>query len=791
MNRLEPSIWHLPLVTYNCAASFLTRHRSGVQVDLSQALQMMKQAPRPGLLIEQISALLILAILVMLTLAFFLQTPYAGFKMASGQVLETFAPSALQPGDALVQVGPVPISNFRADLRQTLFNGVRPGEVVPILVRRNGQILSTPYVFPGITRNELVDRLTSQWWLALVFWFFGELTLLLVRPKDVSWSLLAAFNFVTAVWLAASIVSGWHTWYSAIVLRASVWLSVPVYWHFHSVFPKPLQRLPALVGWMLYGVGVLLAGAEWLRLLPTQAYTAGFLLAFIGSLVLLITHLVAQPAQRRDLMLIVTVGGMALGLPILLGVVQAAGLPLYAAAAGLLALPLLPGAYFYAAYRRQLGALELRANRLITLYLFFLLLGATFAILLPLAEAMPDFPGDIIFTGFAAVALTASLVLVGFAPFQRFVERRLLGMPLPPTRLLETYAAQITVSLDTSTLVRLLQDRILPSLLIRQSALLRFDNPDPTVLYATGLGTAQFPTAENIPALLARAGRYRTPEDEAAQPCPWVRLALPLTLGDQPIGLWLFGRRDPDDVYAQSEIATLQSLAHQTAIALTNILQAERLHALYQADIDRAETERATLARGLHDQLLNQLATLKLSLGERIAPPEFLRRYEALIAGLRQIISELRPPMLNYGLCPALNALVDELAERPADGPTVVLDLPDSDTRYDLQLEQHLYRIVQQAVENALRHAQARAITIRGRLEPERIDLTVADDGVGFAAGDGVDLAGLLSQRHFGLAGMFERAALVSAQMRIDSVPGQGTQVHILWSRNSGDGPSA
>jgi signal transduction histidine kinase len=363
-------------------------------------------------------------------------------------------------------------------------------------------------------------------------------------------------------------------------------------------------------------------------------------------------------------------------------------------------------------------------------------------------------------------------------------------MPLSPVHLLETYASQITVSLDTPTLVQLLRDEILPSLLVRQSALLRFDDAGLAVLYATTVDTASLPTADDVPGLLVQAEKYRAALADELRPCPWVRLVLPLRLGQQLIGLWLMGRRDPDDFYAQPEIAILQSLAHQTAIALTNILQAERLHALYQADIDRAETERTTLARRLHDQLLNQLAALKLSLDERIAPPEFLRRYEALIARLRQIISGLRPPMLNYGLCPALNALVDALGERTENGPTVVLDLPDTNARYDPQTEQHLYRIVQQAVENALRHAQARTVAIRGRLEPECIDLMVADDGVGFAVGERPDLAGLLNQRHFGLAGMFERAALVNAQMWIDSAPGQGTQVHILWGRNSADNSS-
>jgi len=60
-------------------------------------------------------------------------------------------------------------------------------------------------------------------------------------------------------------------------------------------------------------------------------------------------------------------------------------------------------------------------------------------------------------------------------------------------------------------------------------------------------------------------------------PYPWVRLMLPLKVGEDVLGFWLFGRRDPDDFYSQEELPILKSLADQAAIALSNILQTERL----------------------------------------------------------------------------------------------------------------------------------------------------------------------------------------------------------------------
>jgi signal transduction histidine kinase len=111
--------------------------------------------------------------------------------------------------------------------------------------------------------------------------------------------------------------------------------------------------------------------------------------------------------------------------------------------------------------------------------------------------------------------------------------------------------------------------------------------------------------------------------------------------------------------------------------------------------------------------------------------------------------------------------------------------VPDSPVRYDPEFELHVYRIVEQACENAVRHAQAASIEVQGRLEPGRIDLTIADDGVGFPAGQQLDLVGLVATKHFGLVSMFERAAVAKAQMEIDSAPQQGARINIQWAADN------
>lgn len=743
---------------------------------------MTRHSPRRQLLLEQALAFFVLAVLVFYTYIFFAVAPYAGFEWyaTGGNLFSIFTPSALQPSDVIIQIGSVPAAKLLEDVRQTVFDNAQPGDKIPVLIERDGQELTISYEFPGYNRNEFLHRLNSQWWLAFVFWTVGQITLLGLRPKDTRWRLFVAFNLLTAVCIATSGVSHWRLWESSIVLRMGIWLSMPVYWHLHWVVPKPLAQLPRIIWPVAYLLGAAMALAEFFQLTVHNFYNIGFTAGVAGSLILFLIRLIFKPEQRSQVGLLLLVSALAL-LPSAITVASRN----FSSTSWhtLFFIPILPLAYLYAAYRRQLSGLEFRGNRLISLYLFCFLLGAVMTALVPFADDILNVPANTLFLSVLINLAIAVIAIFGFHPFQRFVERRLLGVPMSATDLLEHYLAQIIVSPDMANLARLIRTEIHPTFLIRQSAMLRYDDQRLEVMDMAGVSLEMLPGAAELPRLLAESGQYRFP-GEPGQFYPWVRLILPLVVSQKPVGLWLLGRRDPDDFYSREEIAILQALANQTAIALTHIIQTERLYALYRVNIDQRETERASLARELHDNVLNQLAILKMDFDQHALAPHTLQRWDGMVVSLREVVTGLRSAMLNYGLHLALSALVDDLNDRAEHGPAIVLDLSQSDTRYDLQMEQHLYRIVQQACDNALRHARAQTIRVYGQLEPDYIELLVEDDGTGFEATTQLDIAGLLAGKHYGMAGMHERAALIHAQMKIYSSPGRGTRVQITWTRN-------
>lgn len=258
----------------------------------------------------------------------------------------------------------------------------------------------------------------------------------------------------------------------------------------------------------------------------------------------------------------------------------------------------------------------------------------------------------------------------------------------------------------------------------------------------------------------------------------WLRV--PLVHRDRPIGLLSLSHAQPG-YYTPHHAELALAIGSQAAAAIENA----RLFG--RAQEVAALEERQRLARELHDSVTQALfsATLharaaQLALDRAGQAPETpaaravgqLRALtQGALAEMRALIFELRPGALaEEGLGAALTKHAAALAARE-DLP-VQVSVPDGRLQLDPATEEHLYRLAQEALNNVVKHAQARHVWIRLDQASGNIILELADDGVGFDPAR--ERPG-----HLGLGTMTERARAIGATLTIDSIPGQGTTVRV------------
>ncbi len=520
----------------------------------------------------------------------------------------------------------------------------------------------------------------------------------------------------------------------------------------------------------------------------------GLLLAAIGGIILMLAHWVTQPSERGRMKFLIFALSLAISPALTLTIARLRNTNFIAfETLGEWTLLLIPVAFFYLVFRRQLGDLELRANRAVTVLAFSALLLSTTFLAVFLVNRGSQNNGLSLGQGLIAIVAAVLTGILFFPIFQRWFEHRILGIPLPPTRLVELYASRIATSLEIDQLSRLLKEEVFPSLQIREAAVLSLppangeENNRLTQILAMGVDVNSLPTFQQVQALLSLPGFWRLPPENISSdyPYPWAKIVLPIRVSGKNIAICLLGRRDPDDLYPANEIPTLETLLHQTGLAIVNIRQAARLRSLYQHNLERQEINRNYLVQQLEAKVLEQLGVLAMHLDDQSAGQAIQQYFQKSVQRTRELIGGIRPNTLNIGLSNALEELIDEISTQAANiKPTpvkVLFQIPPSSSRYPDDVELHIYRIVQQACQNVLKHAQAESITVVGELEEDSIHMIVRDDGVGFALGKHLDLSWFLMNKHYGLAGMYERAALIGATLKIQSTPYPGTKVEIFW----------
>jgi signal transduction histidine kinase len=258
-------------------------------------------------------------------------------------------------------------------------------------------------------------------------------------------------------------------------------------------------------------------------------------------------------------------------------------------------------------------------------------------------------------------------------------------------------------------------------------------------------------------------------------------LLVPMVYGGSAMGvLAAFDRGEDGSVFGEDDEQLLRTFAATAAnaVALARSVQADRLRSSQAA----ADAERRRWARELHDETLQGLGGLRLLLASALrrddlegvhnAIRESMQHVEREIANLRAIISELRPAALDeLGLRAAIEALLDRHREQSELRIEAEVALPppsDRLGRFSEDLENAVYRLVQEALANVAKHAHARHVWLAlSELDGDLL-IEIKDDGNGFDLEAGTD--------GFGIVGMRERASLAGGSLSVES-NGQGTIV--------------
>jgi signal transduction histidine kinase len=225
----------------------------------------------------------------------------------------------------------------------------------------------------------------------------------------------------------------------------------------------------------------------------------------------------------------------------------------------------------------------------------------------------------------------------------------------------------------------------------------------------------------------------------------------------------------------------------------------ERLGRLHLSLESTKEEERRILSRELHDECGQLLTALKLriQIGERGGPapagPDPIALIDDLIARMRRISSDLRPPLLDeVGLVPALRAYLDMQATLSGVAMALEVSEPPPGARAPgRDVEITCFRIVQEAVTNAMRHAAPHGLRVRLERDAERLAISVTDDGRGFDVGARLEVAA--AEGHLGVIGMRERVRAQRGAFHLRSRPGGGTTVEadLPLSSSPGRAPAA
>lgn len=570
-----------------------------------------------------VTAIAVLLITLTLTFVFVFLTPYPGFAWSptsAGWHVMSVTPCQcaeeslyLQRDDLIVQIDDLDFQTHQTNWGIPTFGGAQPGQELALTVIRQGQLVQLNWSMPPISLGDRLWRLVAIffylpfWVLGTLIWFFSAST---NSPKISA----IVLTYLIAFWFALAPLAPWQLFYASLFFHILAWYIAGLVVHLHLHSPIPLLRgYTRPVTRLLWLVTTILAIGDSLFWISRYSFLNGMVFAFGATIIMLVSRLLwGLPSEKlvaRSLLL----GNLLTIVPVLILLVLtlgAANLPPQGVVLILFsAVTFAPLFYIHAFYRRQLGRYEVWASRLLRNYAFFFLLAILVFVLVNLSSYFISGREQTITVQFQLLLVTA-IIILGLLTRPGFRQRfnQLIYGIENQAALIQDLADQIPLVTERKSLATLLNEQFMPRLKISQSAIYLLDKTDDEAWFYHTEVERPLPTNHEIQLLCQQMGQYR-PEEKSPL-TNWVRLAIPIKSGQQISGLWLFGRRPPDNFYTQADIAILTTLANQIAPVISNINLLEETQRQLAEQTALLAAVQATLSSLELEVILNRLCQI-------------------------------------------------------------------------------------------------------------------------------------------------------------------------------------
>jgi signal transduction histidine kinase len=621
----------------------------------------------------------------------------------------------------------------------------------------------------------------SIWAIGAVFALLGA-AVALRRPDLVAARLFTAFAWLAALGLAVAPDAGGigNAWALALEMVSMLGVTAtffPFVAAMGTAPPEvakkaiPMGVMAALLLAAGYAISVSFAPQVYVPL--RSAVRVCFSLSLAGGIVLLAREVVRRRptvARRQSAIALVGTAGGTLPFVALTLLPGAAGLESMPSHITILALGLMPAAFAYALLQHQLLGIRRLVHRGMVYGIAALLLLTAETLAFDFVARLEDLWPELHDSPWIfASLLTAGII--AFFPLRtgaQILVDRFLYRDVPDYRVLmkamreDLIAAGRSPDVATGLAVRLAGALNVESVLV-------FLGESMTMSKLAAVAGARAP--EVLDRIYPQLQPYLAASDQQElADLTWEAdsfLVAKLAFSKQYLGYILLGPKGSGEVFSREQKRLVETIIPLATLAISEAQLAEELRDLNQRLLKAEENGRALIAGDLHDGPL-QKALLIARTSDTNGDTRALANQ--LVYELREICSRLRPAILDdLGLAPALEWLLDGLARRSGISVHLTLHNILEDERFPPDVELALFRVTQEAANNAHKHSGCSTLEVTLMKNNGRLVLRVTDDGAGFSAPN--------HKGGFGLSGMRERISQVHGSFQILTTPGLGTTV--------------